>query len=70
MTDEQRSRIEALGAVIRLWKDGTLRDEEMPTVEDLIAYAEWVSDGSIAAATAIQGQRSALYREHHRGEDQ
>lgn len=64
MADEQRSRLEALRGVQVMYRDA----EEPPDPADLIALAEWVVDGSISTATALIGQRHALYQ-NARGED-
>lgn len=61
MTDEQTTRLAALDGVLNLF-----RGTDPPPPADVIAMAEWVVDGSIAAATALEGQKHALYREHHR----
>lgn len=65
MTDEQRARLEALRGVLPLFP----RPDDPPDAADLIALAEWVSDGSISTATAIIGQRHALYAERIAKED-
>lgn len=66
MTDEQRARLEALRGVQSLFD----KPEEPPDPADLIALAEWVVDGSISTATALIGQRHALYGEHRREADE
>lgn len=66
MTEEQRIRLNALGAVLGLYPSW----EETPSLMDVIAMAEWVADGSISAATAAEGNRHVLYREHVREDDE
>jgi hypothetical protein len=65
MTDEQSARLDALGSVLALFRGV----EDLPAPADLIAYAEWVVDGSISTATALEGQKAALYSERRREED-
>lgn len=64
MTPEQESRFVTLQAVIPITPRGV--DESVPPVDDVIAYAEWVHDGSISALTAILGQTAINYRNYRR----
>jgi hypothetical protein len=57
VTDEQRARLEALRNVQAMFG----KPEDPPDPAELIALAEWVADGSISTATALTGQRAALY---------
>lgn len=66
MTDEQRARMDSLRQIIALWPNW----ESAPSSLDIIAMAEWVSEGSISAATAAEGHRHGLYRDHVHGEDE
>lgn len=59
MTTDQRARLEALHAVVGLFNTW----EDAPALGDVIALAEWVVDGSITAAAAVEGQRHMMYRE-------
>jgi hypothetical protein len=63
LTDEQTTRVAALDCVLHLF-----RGTDIPSPADIIAMAEWVVDGSITAATALEGQKAALYRAEHRGD--
>lgn len=65
MTDEQRARLESLRGIQALFG----KPEDPPDPADLIALAEWVTDGSISTATALIGQRHALYGKAAREED-
>lgn len=58
MTGEQQARLETLHAVIGLFNSW----EDAPPLGDVIALAEWVVDGSITAAAAVEGQRHMMYR--------
>lgn len=60
LTDEQAARIAALDAVLHLY-----RGTDQPETADALAMAEWVLDGSIAAATALEGQKHALYAQRY-----
>lgn len=65
MTPEQESRAEVLRAVLTI----APRDSDnLPAPEDVLAYADWVHDGSISAMTAMLGQRSINYRNHLEGQ--
>lgn len=43
--------------------DMVAKMEERPDVIEILAFAEWLADGSISAAAAIEGQRANLYRD-------
>lgn len=65
MADDPRSRCEALRSVLGLFPD----IDDRPNPVELIALAEWVSDGSMSVAAALEGQRAALYSKHVREEE-
>jgi hypothetical protein len=66
MNDEARARLDALRQVLSLLPS----DDDRPSPAEVIALAEWVADGSISTATAIEGQKAALYSQHVREEGQ
>lgn len=63
LTAEQTTRLAALDCVLHLF-----RGTDIPSPAEVIAMAEWVVDGSITAATALEGQKAALYRPDTRGD--
>lgn len=63
LTTEQTTRLAALDCVLHLF-----RGTDIPSPAEVIAMAEWVVDGSISTATALEGQKAALYRPEPRSD--
>lgn len=61
--NESMKRRRALRAVVRIF---VAEGSDLPDAAELIALADWVGEGSISVATALEGQKAALYNEWER----
>jgi hypothetical protein len=59
--DEIEERTVALGRVVGVYQAFTV---DPPCAAELIALAEWVQTGSISVATALEGQKAALFGDY------